>query len=281
MMRLFFILFLGFIFPVHGKNKSLSDLHLEFSDFERFFRSAQAKEKIYAPFLKDHQINLTHKELKIPKIIHQIWLGSPLPKKFEVMTQTWKDFHPDWQYILWTEDMVSNLENQKLYESAKNYGMKSDILRYEILKRFGGVYVDIDYECLKPLDPIHETGLEFYACKMLEGEVSNAFIGVIPNHFMMRYCVEELKKVDPSTTDFQKIIESTGPHLITRAILYAVLNQSMPSDWAIFHENFCFPMPSSKRFDYWNGKMSKKELFYYKNAFNSYAIHYWATSWQK
>ena len=41
------------------------------------------------------------------------------------------------------------LKNQKAYSSAKNWGMKSDILRYEILQKFGGVYIDTDYECLQ------------------------------------------------------------------------------------------------------------------------------------
>lgn len=40
------------------------------------------------------------------------------------------------------------LKNQIAYSSAKNWGMKSDILRYEILQKFGGVYIDTDYECL-------------------------------------------------------------------------------------------------------------------------------------
>ena len=40
------------------------------------------------------------------------------------------------------------LKNQKAYSMAKNWGMKSDILRYEILQKFGGVYIDTDYECV-------------------------------------------------------------------------------------------------------------------------------------
>ena len=41
------------------------------------------------------------------------------------------------------------LKNKKAYSLAKNWGMKSDILRYEILQKFGGVYIDTDYECLQ------------------------------------------------------------------------------------------------------------------------------------
>lgn len=37
----------------------------------------------------------------IPRIIHQIWIGpKPAPTKF---MDTWKDKHPDFEYIRWTE----------------------------------------------------------------------------------------------------------------------------------------------------------------------------------
>jgi mannosyltransferase OCH1-like enzyme len=48
-----------------------------------------------------------------------------------------------------TDVKLMILKNQKAYSLAKNWGMKSDILRYEILQKFGGVYIDTDYECLQ------------------------------------------------------------------------------------------------------------------------------------
>ena len=41
------------------------------------------------------------------------------------------------------------MRNKLAFSLAKNLGMKSDILRYEILMKYGGIYVDTDYECLK------------------------------------------------------------------------------------------------------------------------------------
>ena len=39
---------------------------------------------------------------KIPKIIHQIWIGDkPAPTKF---MDTWRDKNPDFEYIRWTEE---------------------------------------------------------------------------------------------------------------------------------------------------------------------------------
>ena len=42
--------------------------------------------------------------------------------------------------------------NEKQFLQAKNFGCKSDIARYEILHKFGVIYVDTDFEALKPID---------------------------------------------------------------------------------------------------------------------------------
>mmetsp|Transcript_592 Transcript_592/g.1040 ORF Transcript_592/g.1040 Transcript_592/m.1040 type:complete len:94 (+) Transcript_592:2-283(+) len=47
------------------------------------------------------------------------------------------------------------MKNSAGYQRAirnQNYGMASDILRLEILNVFGGVYVDVDYWCVKSLN---------------------------------------------------------------------------------------------------------------------------------
>jgi len=46
---------------------------------------------------------------KIPKIIHQIWSGidDPLPDFLKKWGQTWKEFHPDWQYEFWDNDRMN------------------------------------------------------------------------------------------------------------------------------------------------------------------------------
>lgn len=83
----------------------------------------------------------------IPKIIHQIWLGGPVPRKLEELSRTWRNQHPDFDFQLWTDEEVRNFEfdTRDLYEQATCWGQKSDLLRAEILNRFGGIYVDLDY----------------------------------------------------------------------------------------------------------------------------------------
>ena len=70
------------------------------------------------------------------------------------MMETWPRNHPDWSYHVWTEETIDYpLRNQAQYDAMKDFGGKADVLRYEILSRHGGVYVDADMVCLRPLDP--------------------------------------------------------------------------------------------------------------------------------
>ena len=52
--------------------------------------------------------------------------------------------------VLWTDEQVAGLTlfNQAAFDAAPNFGEKSDILRYELLYAFGGVYVDVDLQCV-------------------------------------------------------------------------------------------------------------------------------------
>lgn len=86
----------------------------------------------------------------IPHIIHQIWIGGPVPKPIKEMMQTFSiDYvkkYPYCRYILWDEEKLNGLDmiNQDIFNSETSYDCKSDIARLEILNKFGGIYIDAD-----------------------------------------------------------------------------------------------------------------------------------------
>lgn len=91
----------------------------------------------------------------IPKKIHQIWIGPDKPP-YDIL-DTWVAHHPAWEYKLWRDEDVADLDliNQRLYDELVGqslYSGASDILRAELLFQFGGVYIDADAYCLHPLD---------------------------------------------------------------------------------------------------------------------------------
>lgn len=75
-------------------------------------------------------------------------LGEPSPSSPRPILDT--------AYVLWDDEAVAKLalRNVEAYRTACNYGERSDIARYEILWRYGGVYVDADMVSVRSLDAL-------------------------------------------------------------------------------------------------------------------------------
>jgi hypothetical protein len=99
---------------------------------------------------------LYNKEPLIPKIMHQIWDGE-IPPLYQNYLDECKKLHPDWEFKIWDEGEVEELGliYKDLYDKMRSYVVKADVLRYEILYRFGGVYRDMDVKCLKPIGDLN------------------------------------------------------------------------------------------------------------------------------
>ena len=59
--------------------------------------------------------------LRIPKIIHQTWKDENLPKAFQILSETWREILPDWEYRLWTDDMNREFVRTHYPDFLKKY----------------------------------------------------------------------------------------------------------------------------------------------------------------
>jgi mannosyltransferase OCH1-like enzyme len=171
-------------------------------------------------------LNKTEKVDVIPKIIHQIWLGSPFPETSLSLTNKMLKLNPNYKYKLWTDLDVENfgLKNKELYNNISNLGAKSDILRYEILEREGGIYIDTDFECVKSFDELLH--LDFFAANghVDNPEVINSVIGCIPNNKVIKSFVSNLQKIKTFDDSINGVMYYTGPYFITK-LIYDILNE--------------------------------------------------------
>ena len=219
-------------------------------------------------------------DINIPKKIHQVWWGGEFPDKYKRIRDTWLEKNPDWEYKLWTDADICDfgLENIDNYNKINNLGAKSDIFRYEILYRYGGLYIDTDFECIKSFNDLIYLDLFSGTGHVDAPEVFNGLIACKPGHELIRELIDDIKVF--STNNFDEIISLTGPKYFSMKLFKYIQNN--PSDRiVVFPTTFFYPFPAAYRFLVRNDTAEQRKLVseYYKE--NSYCVHLWYTSWQK
>ncbi len=81
-----------------------------------------------------------------------------MPQLAKECIASWKKYMPDWKYKLWNEDTfdVNYCAYTRDAYEAKKYAFVSDVARLVVLKEYGGLYLDVDFEALKPFDNLME-----------------------------------------------------------------------------------------------------------------------------
>ncbi len=170
----------------------------------------------------------------IPKIIHQIWSGihEPLPSYFEQLGYTWKKQHPTWKYKFWDNQKINDFINEfypqyyDAYNAFKYDVQRWDAVRYLILYKQGGVYVDFDYECVAPLDHLLEDKNCCFASEPYEHAYlfnreiyfNNALMASVAGNCFMKEIIDKIFDVSSQKIYSDKMTEvlaTTGPLFLT------------------------------------------------------------------
>lgn len=187
---------------------------------------------------------------RIPKIIHQTWKTKRLPTLFQKSQRSWKSKNPNWEYRFYSDkdclDFVKKHFPQylSLYQSLCSGVQRSDVFRYLVLYHYGGLYVDMDTTCLRPIDdwlnPLQEKNdtLDCIIGKdFLKDDPEGTGFGVeieeylqwclisVPNHPLWIQVVEKIedrlqeKPCHPNNEfDENYTLWLTGPQVVTAAI---------------------------------------------------------------
>ena len=206
---------------------------------------------------------------KIPKIVHQIWIGGPLPEAFAELCESWKHYHTNrgWLYKLWTDEDVAQLklQNQKFFDENATPGVRSDLMKWEIIYNFGGFYLDVDYECLQPLDSLlcYDFVTAIQPLDTFFVQLGAALFGAAPKHPILKHCIETIK----DDWHHQGAPKKSGPVHFTKSF-YKMAGKHGKLDIAL-PPSYAYPLGAQE-----------KEMQYEKwIAEGAYAIHHWAKSW--
>lgn len=172
---------------------------------------------------------------KIPKIIHQTWKNNDIPDFLKDFQSSWKKYNPNYEYRFWTDQDIDTFIKTKhkwFYPIFRGYNAnikRVDAFRYFLLYEFGGLYVDLDFECLKSFDSLMEKEKCFFGSEppkhVKKWKVSgllpcNALMASIPKHPFWNFVCHQLTK----TAKDNNIVKSTGP-VFLRKCYYNWINK--------------------------------------------------------
>ena len=162
----------------------------------------------------------------IPRLFHTFWDGPPIPDEFVQFRIRWAELHPRWTVLVWSDASyqreVMSARTSRYYQEPRRWSPRSNlwqwrtnIARYEILAKMGGVWIDADLEPLRSIDPIIERaeGGAFAARENIR-YINNAFMGCSIDHPFIR---DVLLGLPDRITRLRAVRSnrSTGAHYLT------------------------------------------------------------------
>lgn len=107
--------------------------------------------------------------------------------------------NPTYEHILWTNDNVPELTGgiKDFYDAfgkAKDYAHQADVLRVYLVKTYGGLYLDVDFDCINGFEG---SGVEnwdgFYTYHGgIDYTIPNGVFGSAKNHPAINYLCEQI-----------------------------------------------------------------------------------------
>jgi len=158
--------------------------------------------------------------LVVPLIIHQTWKTADVPKEWEHARSECHRLHPGYEFKLWTDASARELVAEDypdyldMYDRYEFGIQRADAMRVFFLHKFGGIYIDLDIECLRSLD-----FLRHYPWVMPQTKpvgFSNDFMVAAPKHPFVDQMMRALPSWDRSFgSKYPTVMFSTGPMFVS------------------------------------------------------------------
>lgn len=200
----------------------------------------------------------------IPKVFHRIFLDDPIPPAFEANWSMLRDLHDGWEFRTWdsSESARELVEDDELWDAVDPMAGRSDVLRYHLIAKIGGVYLDTDVEPIKPFDALLE-GDPFVGWESDE-RLCPTVIGGEAGHPALTDLLVELKaRVRDMPEERDPVIQS-GPVFLTEA-------------WRMRSDVRRLPCSAFYPVGYWE----RNKLGRVPYPPETYAVHHWSAGWKK
>lgn len=150
-----------------------------------------------------------------------------MPADVAEMVATVRRHNPDWIHVVIGDDDLKalGLSADRLRAEFGTWAAASNFVRLLVLQKVGGVYLDVDCECLKPLDPLLAMS-DCLAAEQDGGRICNAVMGATPNHPWINWQLAHMG-------DFDRKDAASGVYLASAAPreLVTIIPQRLVYPW--------------------------------------------------
>jgi len=167
---------------------------------------------------------------RVPRLLHQYWDREKPPTDIEALVAVLRDRNGDHEYRRWSDASARDflkrhemLEVLAAYHVARHVAAQADIFRLAVLLVEGGVYVDADDYCRRPLEALIPDEANLVLHQEDLGSVANNFIAAAPGHPLLREALADACEAIRAGAGESPWL-SSGPGLMTRVIGRAVVD---------------------------------------------------------
>jgi Flp pilus assembly protein TadD len=176
--------------------------------------------------------------------IVQFWDADEPPADVAAAMGSWAEANPQFRHQVFSASRARSFVAAQhgaraaaAFDACHHPAMKSDFFRVAYLVTHGGIYVDADDRCVRPVAPLAAalTSNVFAACASADAApyVLNGFLAARPQTRVMIAALEEMVRgIEVSVRAGRRadIWHATGPGLITRALARAMTDPSQPAE---------------------------------------------------
>ena len=212
----------------------------------------------------------------IPKRIHYVWVGSPLPDRQRRNIDTWRASNPGYELVQWDESNI-DFSPRRLQQAYKQrlWAKVADMARLMAVHREGGFYFDVDFHLYRPLDDLlgHQCIFGFQMEERSADWVANGMLAAVPGHWFIGRALDRVMALRPMPFGLDRPTRY-GPKMITRLLVAEGLRRYDPAGVQVKDIRVCptdafFPWPYGQAFE---------ERFVTPR---SYGLHMWDKSWER
>lgn len=159
------------------------------------------------------------KQSRIPRLLHFVWIGGPMPEWAVYNVARFKALNPGWMVLVHDETvLLDSLKAAYAKISGEHEAeRKADLLRLSALAKFGGWYFDVDFLPLRPMKDIlelHKNVPEgFFLTRATPELVANGIIGATVVSPVLKAMIDMARQ--RLTGGAQASWDAVGPKLAT------------------------------------------------------------------